>query len=655
MAANEVVGKNGNKQPTHDESIVNRWIVDYYLFLAIELFKNEQYSDFCGVRDILERVLSRPLESTDLMPTKIRVLQFLSRINDGDKLDWSFESDESVTPLESAMRVLENMSEECSIPQQDLEKVSTSIKDMLVVICIKSKEFEKAKEVLNKYFPKAMVGKKAIFMGLINQRSSTHEVLEQINFHQFREQMVQFCESLCPSTVPFLHKAATQLIDKRLLEKENSARPEPDEQNNPGVSSGVENNAMQPVSCPYSNNKTFIQRARLEAAYIALASDSHARTLAQLEDEVEREEQSATRQDDLFLHLSASPFHGSEMDERHDEPSQRNSSSPMEASPADQAPVIDGIPQTETGHLSEAASLVRGVRQYTVAQLVVEPDSQTGSQCSQELEAEVTAEEPAQLLLTSSQEDLQSSVTKKSGTKSTQQHQTQESKRHRHDSAESIQPSDTQEDPFSSDASSEIPVRKLRKRITNPLNKSPETIQLPSDSEDDPLESVDTCRTPVQNTQRLNVSCCISDSPNRDLFLVRDAKLDSPSLVPVVRLLKNCSTPCKDSAPDEGPSYSKWKRLYNDAKETKDTWSDEESFFNSKKKKDSNKVAGNVSSISESGRRKWSAEESQMLKEAVAKFGEGNWSKIRAYYSFKDRTNVNLKDRWRTMKRQQLV
>uniref|UniRef100_A0A667X885 Uncharacterized protein n=1 Tax=Myripristis murdjan TaxID=586833 RepID=A0A667X885_9TELE len=117
--------------PTHDESIVNRWIVDYYLFLAIELFKNEQYSDFCGVRDILERVLSRPLESTDLMPTKIRVLQFLSRINDGDKLDWSFESDESVTPLESAMRVLENMSEECSIPQQDLEKVSTSIKDMV--------------------------------------------------------------------------------------------------------------------------------------------------------------------------------------------------------------------------------------------------------------------------------------------------------------------------------------------------------------------------------------------------------------------------------------------------------------------------------------------------------------------------------------------
>ena len=50
MAANESV----NSQPTDVETIVNRWLVDYYVSLALELFQKELYEDFRDIRAVIE-------------------------------------------------------------------------------------------------------------------------------------------------------------------------------------------------------------------------------------------------------------------------------------------------------------------------------------------------------------------------------------------------------------------------------------------------------------------------------------------------------------------------------------------------------------------------------------------------------------------------
>uniref|UniRef100_A0A3B3V8V6 Telomeric repeat-binding factor 2-like n=1 Tax=Poecilia latipinna TaxID=48699 RepID=A0A3B3V8V6_9TELE len=123
--------KNVNIGQVKVEEVVNRWLVEYYFSLTVEFFKNQQYADFCAIRDMLDEVLERPIESVDDMPLKIRVLQFLSRINEGEKLDVCFEPDQSKTPLESALNLLESMKANFQIPQADFNYVSTLIKEMV--------------------------------------------------------------------------------------------------------------------------------------------------------------------------------------------------------------------------------------------------------------------------------------------------------------------------------------------------------------------------------------------------------------------------------------------------------------------------------------------------------------------------------------------
>ncbi|KAJ3593714.1 hypothetical protein NHX12_006048 [Muraenolepis orangiensis] len=519
---------NGMEAPTtHQqlECIVNRWLMDYYFFLAVDAMRNDKYADFCGVRDVLERLLSRPLECTEVMPSKIRVLQFLSRINDGEKLDLAFESDDSVTPLESAMDVLITLKEVFSISDEDLEKVCTSIREMLVVICLKNGQFEKAKEILTKHFPCGMVGKKALLMGLANQKVKSHEILEQTNFKKFKEDMVNFSMQLFPSSVPFLYKAAKQLVDMRLVD-------------------------------------------------VGGASD---RRGSQVEDEADLTDIS---RDSVPVCLISGG------------PSGRCVPYGARLSPVDPGPgsCVAGQ-RPENGHAA-LAWRSKPWQAHTVARLVTEPDSQVdtlvytgpgGPDAGPELRAA-----PGM--------PRSESTNKKNRTVW---------------QASQYPPTSSQEGPGHGSCTP-------RKVVV--------VAAAWEDSDSELLES------PVRRPRKRGKSMAAARLDNDDANKESHSVMDSSS-----------STPQKTS-----PKEDKTKgKLLDNAKESKELWSDEESLFSDKGQK--------TPTNSGNSKKPWSKEESRTLKEAVARFGEGNWAKIMARCKFDNRTNVNLKDRWRTMKRLKLV
>lgn len=163
-------------------------------------------------------------------------------------------------------------------------------------------------------------------------------------------------------------------------------------------------------SCLSTSKQIIIPISRLRAAYADLAPGSDAKSFAQLDKEVKREEQEKTCHS---LHLPPTLTNGMNQDSEKDVSFQRDSDSPMEASPADQPPQMNADPQTQAGTLTKASSVPRKRRLYTVARLVVEPDSQGSSQCtvaSQEMEREV-GKEPPQAVVTPNKNDLQNPVT----------------------------------------------------------------------------------------------------------------------------------------------------------------------------------------------------------------------------------------------------
>uniref|UniRef100_A0A1A8L361 Zinc finger, DHHC-type containing 7 n=1 Tax=Nothobranchius pienaari TaxID=704102 RepID=A0A1A8L361_9TELE len=609
--------ENATKSVVAVEYVVNRWVVDYYYCLALEFLKREQYEDFRNICSTVESILNRPIEDLNNLSLKIRLLQFLSRLNEAENTEKQFEPDRTSTPLESAHVLLKQIIGDFRIPKQIGDDACISLREFIVGTFIKKKQFDKAKDALLQHLTKSVSSKRETFMNLISQKSKAHEVINQINVQCLMQEMLDFCQKVCPFTLPFMCKAARSLVEKRPEEAVITTG----EQDQSTSTCSPQINIFNLQFCEHS----VIQKARLEVVYNALAGGSTQMTFVQLEEEIKQETQ---EKEEACLQLSAEAMRSTNLSSEQEAGLQRETRSPREASPADQPPLLDTDRQTPSGSLSR----------YTVSRLVIGPDSQLNSQNTTHSE-EPRIEIPPQTLTSKDSNDMQCPVTDAEIPFPAR-------KRLRKSSCSSHTVTENSSD---SNEESLDPDEKKSNVDDDDHRSSRSSSSDSSEVEDGPQVSLTLSRT----SQKTPSKPLARSSPANDPGEVEDISIVDSSLDSSPSVSSHRSTPQRGR--HKVPLDLGWKQLAKEAKESKETWSDEELHFTSTRRTAAG-PGSNKSTVSNSGtrRRAWTESETEKLKEGVKKFGEGSWSKIKSFYSF-DRSNVNLKDRWRTLKKANLV
>ncbi|XP_051024660.1 telomeric repeat-binding factor 2 isoform X1 [Acomys russatus] len=205
---------------TRLEEAVNRWVLKFYFHEALRAFRSSRYRDFRQIRDIMQALLVRPLGKEHTVSRLLRVMQCLSRIEEGENLDCSFDMEAELTPLESAINVLEMIKTEFTLTEAVIESSRKLVKEAAVIICIKNKEFEKASKILKKYMSKDPTTQKlrTDLLNIIREKNVAHPVIQNFSYETFQQKMLRFLESHLDDTEPYLLTMA-----KRALKSESAA------------------------------------------------------------------------------------------------------------------------------------------------------------------------------------------------------------------------------------------------------------------------------------------------------------------------------------------------------------------------------------------------------------------------------------------------
>ncbi|XP_068550032.1 telomeric repeat-binding factor 2 isoform X5 [Anas acuta] len=247
MAGERARGAGGRREKAaaaaRGEEAMNRWVLQFYFHQAVEAYRAGRNRDFRQLRDVMQALLVRPLDKPPPVVQLLRVMQFLTRIEEGENLECSFDREMDLTPLESAMGILQLFQKEFSVPEKKVEPVRRMLKEAAVIVCIRNREFDKASLILKRHMGKdpRIQKKKAELQAIIREKNHAHPMIRTFSYKDFQQDMFQFMKTYVDSSEPVLVTMMKTLNSERAEEpkcvlaaprsvsraKDKAAAPEP--------------------------------------------------------------------------------------------------------------------------------------------------------------------------------------------------------------------------------------------------------------------------------------------------------------------------------------------------------------------------------------------------------------------------------------------
>ncbi|XP_056378125.1 telomeric repeat-binding factor 1 isoform X2 [Hyla sarda] len=165
------------------------------------------------------RVILEGISTLDSEKSKaVLISQFLSRVIEGRHLDVQFETDEKLTPLETAAMVLDQITEEDNDLRILLEEIKTLVKVQAVAVCMEKGRFKLSSEVLDRQFEESETNKylRMKMSMVVSKKDPYHEFLENFSHNKMLTKIKSYISLMLTKRPPvFLLQAATKVVEAK--------------------------------------------------------------------------------------------------------------------------------------------------------------------------------------------------------------------------------------------------------------------------------------------------------------------------------------------------------------------------------------------------------------------------------------------------------
>ncbi|XP_053414888.1 telomeric repeat-binding factor 1 isoform X3 [Nycticebus coucang] len=197
------------------EAVAAGWMLDFLCLSLCRAFRDGRSEDFQRTRNSAEAIIHGLPSLTAYQLKTVYICQFLTRIAAGKTLDAQFESDERITPLESALMIWDSVEKEHDKLHEEIQNL---IKIQAIGVCMENANFKEAEEVFERIFddPNSYTPLQRKLRMIISRKDTFHSIFQHFSFNHMMEKIKTYVNDvLNEKSSAFLMKAAAKVVESK--------------------------------------------------------------------------------------------------------------------------------------------------------------------------------------------------------------------------------------------------------------------------------------------------------------------------------------------------------------------------------------------------------------------------------------------------------